>query len=188
MADWQIEDHLVAFSYRIGPLKTAMSKLLDAGVHVFRSLWPDAETPRSPIDLAEALMDAGMRLTEWRFSAGRAGADETLSYILSWYETIDFDLIQTCRIGGKFISDEEWIKRRQDLANFFTERADLHNFIPNLPFMEAPAEGEEGEGEGDEGSEADAAEDEVADDAEATSQIEIPASGSGTTTEIAPPA
>ena len=77
-------------------------------------------------------MDAGMRLTEWRFSAGRAGADETLSYLLGWYETIDFDLVQTYRLESKFIAEEAWVQCRKELANFFTERADLHTFIPNL--------------------------------------------------------
>ena len=195
MADWQVEDHLIAFSHRIKPLKIDVSKLLDAGVHVFRSLWPDAETPRSPNALAEALMNAGMRLTEWRFSAGRAGADEALTYLLGWYETIDFDVVQTCRVASKFVSEDEWIKRRKELANFFTEHADLHTFIPNLPFMAAPgAEGEEGEEEGEEVSEANTAEDkdeedEAGGDAETTSQTEAPASGSGTNAEReAPPA
>ena len=194
MADWQVEDHLIAFSHRIKPLKTAVSRLLDAGVHVFRALWPDAEVPRSPRDLAEVLMNAGHRLTEWRFSAGRAGADETLSYILGWYETIDFDVVQTCRVASKFVSEDEWIARRNELANFFTERADLHTFIPNLPFMAAPAaEGEEAEEEGDEdGNEADAADDqddetEARGDAEAASRAETSASGSGKSAETASP-
>ena len=195
MADWQVEDHLIAFSHRIRPLKTAVSKLLDAGVHVFRSLWPDTETPRSPNALAEALMNAGMRLTEWHFSAGRAGADEALTYLLGWYETIDFDVVQTCRTASKFVSEDEWVERRKELANFFTERADLHTFIPNLPFMAAPAaEGEEAEEEGEEESEADATDDkdeegEAGGDAETTSRTETPASGSSTNAETeAPPA
>ena len=96
MADWQVEDHLIAFSHRISPLKNAVSGLLGAGMHVFRVLWPDAEMPNSPITLAKALMNAGVQLTNWRFSAGRASADEALSYILSWYETIEFNLVQTC--------------------------------------------------------------------------------------------
>ena len=82
MEDWKVEDHLIAFSHRIKPLKAAFTKLFNAGLYVFVSLWPEAEVPRSPIALAEALFDAGRRLTEWRFSAGRAGADETLSYLL----------------------------------------------------------------------------------------------------------
>ena len=94
-----------------------MSKLLDAGMHVFRALWPDAEMPRSPIVLAEALMNAGVRLTAWRFSAGRAGADEVLTYLCSWYETIDFDLVQTCRVASKFVSEDQWIERRKELAD-----------------------------------------------------------------------
>ena len=139
MADWRVEDHLLAFSYRIKPLKTAVAKLVDAGMHVFRALWPKAEMPRSPIVLAEALMNAGVRLTAWRFSAGRAGADKALTYLLSWYETIDFDLVQTCRVASKFVAEDQWIEQRKELANFFTERADLHTFNPNLLFAVEPA-------------------------------------------------
>ena len=183
MEDWKVEDHLIAFSHRIKPLKVAFTKLFDAGLHVFVNLWPEAEIPRSPTALAEALMDAGMRLTEWRFSAGRAGADETLSYLLGWYETIDFDLVQANRVESKFNAEEEWIERRKALANFFTERANLHTFIPNLPFMAAPAaDAEEAEEEGvdEEDSEG---------DAETTAQTEATASGSGGSAETeAPPA
>ena len=160
MADWQVEDHLIAFSYRIKPLKTVVSKLLDADMHVFWALWPDAETLRSPIALAEALMNGGARLTEWRYSAGRAGADEVLTFLLSWYETIDFDLVQTCRTASKFASEEEWVQRRKNLANYYIEFADVHTFIPDLRFYpraaaeEEEAEGEEGEDEaGDEDAE-----------------------------------
>ena len=146
-----------------------------------------------------------MRLTEWRFSAGRAGADETLSYVLGWYETIDFDKLQTCRTASKFVSEKEWVERRKKLANFFTERADLHTFIPNLPFMAAPpAEDDEAEEEGEEAgdeaeeeseeasdAEADDDEDEEAEaagDAKSAALTETPAWGSGTTTETeAPP-
>ena len=183
MEDWKVEDHLIAFSYRIKPLKAAFTKLFDAGLHVFVNLWPEAEIPRSPIALAEALMNAGMRLTEWRFSAGRAGADETLSYVLGWYETINFEVVQTIQTASKFNAEEEWIQRRKELANYFTERADLHTFIPNLPFMAEPAaDAEEDEEEGE-------AEDEDDGEAEAAPQAEAAASGSGGGgAETAPPA
>ena len=160
---------------------------------MFTSLWPGAEIPRSPIALADVLENAGMRLTEWRFSAGRAGADETLSYILGWYETIDFDKLQTCRTASKFVSEEEWVERRKKLANFFTERADLHTFIPNLPFMAAPpAEDDEAKEEGEEARDAEADDDEdeeaeAAGGAKSAAPTETPASGSGTNTETEAP-
>ena len=182
MEDWKVEDHLIAFSYRIKPLKAAFTKLFDAGLHMFVSLWPEAEVPRSPIALAEALFDAGRRLTEWRFSAGRAGADETLSYLLGWYETIDFEVVQTNRVESKFNAEEEWIQRRKELANFFTESADLHTFIPNLPFMAEPA------ADAEEAEEVGEAEEDDEGDAETAPQTEATASGSGDGAETAPPA
>src|SRR4051812_12661526 len=102
MEDRLVEDHLIAFSYWIQPLKSAITKLLDAGIHVFKVLRPGVEVPASASRLAEGLMKVGDRLNKWRFSAGRAGTEEALSYILSWYETIDFDLVQTCRTASPF--------------------------------------------------------------------------------------
>ena len=127
-------------------------------------------------------MNGGARLTEWRYSARRAGADEVLTFLLSWYETIDFDIIQTCRTASTFVSEEEWIQRWQNLANFYTEFANVHTFIPDLPFYaSAAAEAEEDEGEdeadddeaeaGGEGADAGAA--------STSTATETPASGSG---------
>ena len=86
---------------------------------------------------------------------------------------------------SKFNSEEEWIQRRQELANFFTERADLHMFIPNLPFMAEPAadaEEAEGKGEGE-------ADDSDEGEAEAAPQTEATGSGSvGGAEAEAPPA
>lgn len=117
-----------------------------------------------------------------------------MSYILSWYETIEFDLVQTCRTASKFVSEDQWIEQHKELVNFFTERADLHTFIPNLPFQVAPAAGgEEAEGEADEEEEeGNAADDkdgesEADGDAEATPQTETAASGPGTTADTEAP-
>ena len=197
MADWQVEDHLIAFSFRIKPLKDGMSALLDAGIHVFHSLWPDALLPAGPIPLADALMNAGFRLAEWRYSAGRAAVDEALSHMLSWYEAIDFDVVQTCRTNSKYIAEEEWVQRRKQLANYYTERASVHSFIPGLPFlkgMEPEAEeGAEEEVDGDDGSEAEASgemdvDTEAADAAEAASRDAGAPPGSGKDAEAdAPP-
>ena len=118
-----------------------------------------------------------------------------LTFLLSWYESIDFDVIQTCRTTSKFVSDEEWIQKRQTLANFFTEFANVHTFIPDLPmYASAAAEAEEGvEGEKDD-SEAKAdeaeAEGERAEAGAASTSMaaETPASGSGGGAETETPA
>ena len=71
----------------------------------------------------------------------------------------------------------------KELANYFTERADLHTFIPNLPFMAEPsADAEEAEEEGE-------AEDEDEGEAEVAPQTEATTSGSAGGAEAgAPPA
>src|SRR4051794_34912196 len=97
MNEWQGGDHLIAFSHRIKPLKTAVCRFMEAGMDVCRILWPGAAVPQRTLSLAVKLHETGVQLTAWRFSAGRAAADEVLSCVLSWYETINLDTIQTCR-------------------------------------------------------------------------------------------
>ena len=78
-----------------------------------------------------------------------------------------------------------------ELANFFTEHADVHTFIPNLPFMAAgPTEDEEAEeGSEAEADDAESEEAEAAGDAKTAALTDTPASGSGTNIEAkAPPA
>ena len=92
------------------------------------------------------------RLQEWRESSARAGADEAMKVVLSWYEGIKLEVLRGIRTNGKYVTDPEWIKKRQEIAYSFLDYIDLSKFV------EDPVEAEEEEGEdaGDEeGTEAD---------------------------------
>ena len=82
---WQIDDHLIALAHRLVPLQMLGMEVFNAAVHTFCVLWPDDKIEMTPKKLAERLMGSGPRLDQWRESAVRAGADEVLSVILSWY-------------------------------------------------------------------------------------------------------
>jgi hypothetical protein len=75
--------------------------MLQAAIHTHAVLYPSVKTPPTCKGLAEILMDSGDCLDEWRASAARAGADEALSFILSWYEGINLDVHKTMHIGSK---------------------------------------------------------------------------------------
>ena len=162
---WSIDDHLVALSHRLGPLQMFGIDVFNAAVHAFRVLWPEDKSEMTPKILAERLMGSGLRLDEWRESSARAGADEALSVILSWYETLDFDLFQSLRTNGKFVSEPEWIEKRKQLANSFIEYIDLDKLIDGPSFdqqRDEPAEEADGEsGEDDEETEDDEEAEEV---------------------------
>ena len=88
------------------------------------------------------------RLDDWRSSAARVGADEALTYVLSWYEELDLEMLKTVRDGSRWLSDPEHIQRRQELAHSLIQYAPVHSFVPGerVPQgeeMEVDGEGEE---------------------------------------------
>ena len=126
---WDINDHLTALNARLSPLKAIGVDLLDAAIRVYKSLWPGSEAPASISELTNCLKACEERLSEWRALAARVGADEALTFILSWYEGINLDVLQTLRSGSKWTTDPELIQRRQERAYSFIRYAQIHNFI-----------------------------------------------------------
>ena len=139
-----MEDHLVALNARLAPLKIIGVDLLDVAIHAFRALWPDVPSPKKVPELVEWLMASDSRLDEWRGSAARAGADEAMAFILSWYEEIKLEAVQTLRTGSKWITDLEHIRKRQETAYNLAQYAATTNFIkdpnPDSDEEEEPAE------------------------------------------------
>ena len=127
--EWDVEDHLVALNARLAPLKSIGTELLDAGIHVYRKLWPGATPPDNVSDLAQELMKTERRLREWRSSAARAGADQTLSFILSWYEGIDLQRVRAQRENSAWTTDSAKIQLRRDAAHYFAGYSQPHQYI-----------------------------------------------------------
>ena len=88
----------MALAYRVNHLKVFGLDLFYAAIRVFKLLWPEAADPKDPKELADRLMqDSQGQLNAWRESAGRMGADEAMTFVLSWYEDLDLDLFQSYR-------------------------------------------------------------------------------------------
>ena len=87
------------------------------------------------------------RLQEWRESSARAGADEALKVVLSWYEGIKLEVLRGIRTNGEYVTNPEYIKKRQELAYSFLDYIDLSKFV------EDPAEADEEEEGEDAGNE-----------------------------------
>ena len=85
--------------------------LLTAAIRVYKVLWPGCEAPVVVDELAKCLMASEERLDDWRSSAARVGADEALTYVLSWYKELDLEMLKTVRDGSKWLSDPERIGR-----------------------------------------------------------------------------
>ena len=50
-------------------------------------------------------------------------------YILSWYEGINLDALQSMRAGSKWTTDPALIQRRRDRAYSFIRYALIHDFV-----------------------------------------------------------
>ena len=128
-----IENHIVGLAARIEPLKDVGVHVLKAAIHTFHALWPGEEPPTSATELAEWLAVSDDRLNEWRESAARVGADEALTFVMSWYEDVKLESLQTVRANGRYVTDPELIKKRQERAYSFVPYGNIHEFRDN-PF------------------------------------------------------
>lgn len=148
-----MEDHMVAMAARVAQMKVLGIDLPLSAIKVFKALWPDVAMPKTVKGLCNWLDGAEVRLSQWRESAGRAGADMALQFILSWYEEIDFASISNLRDGSHILNDPAIKLKRQAKAYEMAFYAPVHDFIPDPEEEKEGAEVEaEGEEEGSEGS------------------------------------
>jgi hypothetical protein len=77
-----------------------------------QALWPGQKTPTDPLDLGNDLQLSKVCLREWRDSGARVGANEALTYFLSWYEKVDLETLRSVREGSAWTTDPEFIRHR----------------------------------------------------------------------------
>ena len=96
-AEWGVEEWLHSTRARITMIKKLSSDAKEAMTELFQALWPDEAIPETIRDLARHLSDAQECMIEWRESAAHVGADETLSWLLSCYETLELEKVIEAR-------------------------------------------------------------------------------------------
>ena len=152
--EWDVEDYLESIRARLSPLKRVGDDLVKSATHVHKALWPEDPSPRNFKVLAERLSEGRNRLRAWRKSAARAGAEEALMWVLSWFEDLDLEKLAALREGSPWIDDPELVKKRQAIAYEMAQYAPAHVWIPNPnPQAEDESEDEDAEGEDAEGEE-----------------------------------
>lgn len=145
--EWDFEDYLVSIASRVKPLKSFGVDMLDASLRTFKALWLGEEVPEEIPALARRLHEGPSRLNEWRESAACVGADEALSFVLSWYDgSIKLDVLQNMRAGSPHLSDPDLVAKRKERAYSFIQYADVHKFVEG-PISDAEAEMSDGEEE-----------------------------------------
>jgi hypothetical protein len=195
-----MSEQLLALQSRKNAMTLYTEELFYGAQEAFSALWPGQRTPTDPVDLGNDLQLAKVRLQEWRDSGARVGADEALSYFLSWYEKADLETLRTVREGSIWTTDPEHIRRRRELAHSYVDYADTDAFVQDIREPEkkddagasAAAEGSDSSQDEDQAEEADTEAPEQA-SAPGGGDGSIPSAGSGTpdadtSTATAPPA
>ena len=111
-----IDDMLLSLRTRINPLRVMGVDLFSAAIRAHDVLWPGEEPLKGIIELIARLRDTESKLRAWRHSSARAGSDEALAWVLSWYEGMNLNLLERTRDGSLWLSDPERIQRRQARA------------------------------------------------------------------------
>ncbi|KAM0859894.1 hypothetical protein ACQ4PT_046893 [Festuca glaucescens] len=80
---WNTEDHLTALAARVSYMEKLGKNLPDATILTFQNLWSGKKVPTRVEVLAARLNESGPRLTQWRRSSARSGADTALKFVCS---------------------------------------------------------------------------------------------------------
>jgi hypothetical protein len=177
--NWDMSEQLVALQARKNAMTSFTEDLFLGAQEAYSALWPGQRTPTDPVDLGNDLQLSKVRLREWRDSGARVGADEALSYLLSWYEKADLETLRTVREGSIWTTDPEHIRRRRELAHSYVDYADTDAIVRDIREPEkkeddakvaADAEGSDSSQDEEEAEEA---------DTEVLEQGSVPAGGDG---------
>jgi hypothetical protein len=132
LANWDISEQLLALHSRKNAMTLYTEELFYGAQEAFSALWSGQRTPTDPVDLGNDLQLAKVRLREWRDSGARVGADEALTYFLSWYEKADLETLRTVREGSIWTTDPEHIRHRRELAHSYVDYADTDAFVQDI--------------------------------------------------------
>jgi hypothetical protein len=131
-ANWDMSEQLVALQARTDAMSSYTDDLFLGAQEAYSALWPGQRTPTDPVGLGNDLQLAKVRLREWQDFGARVGADEALTYFLSWYEKTDLETLRTVREGSIWTTDPEHIQRRRELAHSYVDYADTDAFVRDI--------------------------------------------------------
>ena len=133
------DDHLASMAARIEPITMLGYELRQAAEELYRLLWPTEMLPGELANLVKWLENAPDRLLDWKESAAHAGADMALSFVLSWYEEVDLDQLESRRADVEGSLSAETKTRRLAWACAIADFVNHNTFVhdPNPPEEEA---------------------------------------------------
>jgi hypothetical protein len=130
--NWDMSEQLVALQAQKNAMTSYTEDLFLGAQEAYSALWPGQRMPTDPVDLGNDLQLSKVRLRKWRDSGTRVGADEALTYFLSWYEKADLETLRTVREGSVWTTDPEYIRCRRELAHSYVDYADTDAFVRDI--------------------------------------------------------
>jgi hypothetical protein len=127
-----MSEQLLALEARKNAMTSYTNDLFLGAQEAYSALRPGQRTPTDPVDLGNDLQLSKVRLREWRDSRARVGADEALTYFLSWYEKADLETLRTVHKGSIWTTDPEHIQHRRELAHSYVDYADTNAFVRDI--------------------------------------------------------
>ena len=103
----------------------------------------------------QVLADCRNKAPRVEISSARAGADQALTFVLSWYESIDLRALQSLRSDSKWTSDPTLIQSRKEAASFMATYAQTQSLTPGPVYSDDEEDDVEEDEDDDEEEEAD---------------------------------
>jgi hypothetical protein len=100
LPNWDMSEQQMALQSRKNAMTSFTEDLFLGAQEAYSALWLGQRMPTDPVDLGNNLQLSKVCLREWRDSGARVGADEALSYFLSWYEKADLETLRTVCEGS----------------------------------------------------------------------------------------
>jgi hypothetical protein len=145
-SSWDMSEKLIALEARKKAMTSYTEDLFLGAQEAHFALWPRQRTPIDPLDLGNNLQLSKDRLREWRDSGARVGADEALTYFLSWYEKVNLETLHSVREGSVWNTDPKFIRHRQELAHSYVDYANTEAFVRDIRKPEKKDDAEDAEG------------------------------------------
>jgi hypothetical protein len=120
-ANWDMSEQLVALQAWKDAMTSYTDNLFLGAQEAYSALWLGQRMPTDPVDLGNDLQLTKVSLEEWQDSDAWVGADEALTYFLSWYEKADLQTLCTMREGSIWTMDLEHIRCRWELAHSYVD-------------------------------------------------------------------
>jgi hypothetical protein len=141
-----MSEQLIALDARKNAMTAYTDDLFLGAQEAHQALWPGQTTPTDPANLRNDLQLSKVRIGEWRDSGAWVGADEALTYFLSWYEKADLETLRSVREGSAWTTDPELIRRCQELAQSYVDYANTEVFIRDIRELEKKDDADDAEG------------------------------------------